>query len=125
MKDAKIEVVVEAGAEDGSLRLFRQATRKGGFEYFTELDANGFEDIPGLHEKSGRVTTLEEGFALLDTAPGCEWHRLSPFNVHPDHAAAVLAAVEARLSREDPSESNEYVLKRWRRRCESSDDAAR
>ena len=55
---------------------------------------------------------------LLDAARGCEWHKLSPIEVHSDHAVAVLAAVEARLSREDTSEWNEDVLERWRHVCD-------
>lgn len=118
MKDAKIEVVVRADVEGFSLTLFRQATQRGDFEYFTELEEMGFEDISGQHKKTGRVSTLEEGFALLDAARGCQWHRLHAIEVHSDHAADVLAAVEARLSCENTSEWNEDVLAQWRHRCD-------
>ena len=116
-RKTEIEIVVKAGAEGGSLTLFRQSTPSGGYEYFTKLNAMGFEDVPGVHEQSGRVKTLEEGFALLDAARGCEWHRLYAVEVHPDHAAAVLGAVKARLSREDSDDWNERVLEEWHRRC--------
>lgn len=42
MKDAKNEVVVRAGVEGFSLTLFRQATQRSDFEYFTELEEMGF-----------------------------------------------------------------------------------
>lgn len=116
-RKTEIEIVVEAGAEGASLTLFRQATPGGGYEYFTDLNAMGFEDVPGVHEQSGRVRTLEEGFALLDAARGCQWHMLYAHRVHPDHAADVLSAVKARLSREGSDDWNEHVLEQWHRRC--------
>lgn len=122
MKDAKIEVVVEAGVEGFSLMLYRQATQRGDFEYFTELEEMGCGDIPGGHRKSRRVSTLEEGFALLDADGGLNWPRLHAIKVCPDHAADVLAAVEARMSREAASEWNTDVLAEWRRRCDPAWD---
>lgn len=116
-RKTEIEIVVKAGAEGGSLTLFRQSTPGGGYEYFTNLNAMGFEDVPGVHEQSGRVKTLDEGFALLDAARGCEWHRLYAVEVHPDHAAAVLGAVKERLSQARSDDGNERVLEEWQRKC--------
>lgn len=123
MKDETVEIVLEAGAEGGSLTLFRRGTPRGAFEYFTDLNAMGFEDIPGLHEQSRRVTTLEEGFALLDAAPGCDWHVLYAVKVHPDHAADVLGAVEQRMSRDGTPASDNDALRQWRRACREASGA--
>jgi len=106
------QIVLEVGAEDGSLKLYRRRMLDGTFAFFTSLNAMGFEDIAGLQETSGFAASFQNAVALLDAAPGCDWTRLHPMSVHADYATSVLQLVETRLSGE-----REHLLDRWRQLC--------
>jgi len=110
-------VVVEVGAEGGSLTLIGREGEGGAWRFARVTDDQsealfGEGDVPVT---APDLTTLvwvdgwEAGLALLDRYP---WVRLSPQYVHPAFVERVRAAVEARLANVDP-DGAERVRGRW------------
>lgn len=114
------QVILEIGAEGGSLTIFGEPSPTGGWRFVAERNETALfemlpdEDQEGLqpYDRSGCVDSLGEALKLLDRYP---WHRLFPLKVHPDFREKVLDAVIARYESENDSEQRR--LSDWMKLC--------
>lgn len=107
------EIVIEVGAEGGSLTLFRgKHELDQDWRFFlgrNECAMAGLlsdEDLKGLSlsNNSDFVHTWDEALKLMDKYP---WHRLHPVYARNDCAVLIWAALQARTN-------DKTVLQRWR-----------
>jgi hypothetical protein len=111
------EVIVEIGAEGGSITLFGVRSPRG-WLYSRSVDDWTPEliDEERIEHDSNVVDSWEAALGLLDQYP---WHLLSPLNVHPEFRRQILVAVQKRFeSTEDPMGR----IERWRELCEGAND---
>jgi hypothetical protein len=117
-------VVVEVGAEGGSLTLIGREG-EGGAWRFARITIDQTEALFGetdVPSTAPDLTTLvwvdswEAGLSLMDRYP---WVRLSPQYVHPDFVERVKTAIEERLRDVDP-DGAERVRGRWEWRFEQA-----
>ena len=112
-------VVLEVGAEGGSLTLIGREVEDGAWRFARITDDQtwalfGDEDVPVTAPDLTSLTWVdswEAGLKLMDRYP---WAQLSPQYVHPDFVERVRAAIEVRLANVDAS-SAETVRSRWER----------
>jgi hypothetical protein len=117
-------VVLEVGAEGGSLTLIGRDSDDGAWRFARITDDQtwalfGDEDVPITAPDLTSlvwVDSWEEGLSLMDRYP---WVRLSPQYVHPDFVERVRAALEERLKDVDP-DGAERVRGRWEWRFEQA-----
>jgi hypothetical protein len=113
----KNEVILEVGAEGGSLTLvgtkvehgwrFQMIRDESSFEdILTEEDCKGLE----LQSESSWVGSWEAALALFDKYP---WHLLYPVRVHPHFVTQIWAAWRGRV-RNDPRSEPHHELA-WQR----------
>ena len=93
MPEVKSELILEVGAEGGSIKLL--GTRvSNGWHFRVSTSENYGEDIDGTSLKaSGEsewVNSWASALGLLDRYP---WHRLHPLFVHPEFQKRAWAAV--------------------------------
>jgi hypothetical protein len=114
----RAEVILELGAEGGSLTLvgtkaahgwrFRMIRDESTLrDLLSEEDCEGLE----LQSESSWVDSWEAALALFDKYP---WHLLYPLRVHPHFVTQIWAAVRECL-RNDPRSEQHHELERWRR----------
>jgi hypothetical protein len=108
----KDEVVVEVGAEGGSIALIG-TRRDRGWTFSRSVNdwtPELIDEEPIFH-KSAEVDSWEAALRLLDKYP---WETLYPLKVHPEFRARIWIAVQERLAG-----NNENILKleRWRNLC--------
>src|SRR5208282_2757906 len=93
------EVVLEVGAEGGSLTLRRERDADGDWQFWVERNETALYDllseedrseIGGYFAQTGYVYSFHEALDLLDKYP---WFRLYPVQVHPEFLDAVLLDV--------------------------------
>lgn len=114
-------LILEVGAEGGSLSVFRYVDRDGNQRFYRSTnqamlhDLMVGEDLGPSGHVSGSVATMAEVFELLDEY---KWAWLHVLHVDPDIAGEVWEAVQARLDhdRDEPRE-REWVLERWAEFC--------
>jgi hypothetical protein len=113
MKTPRREIIVEIGAEGGSITLV--GVRSGaGWRYQT----SGVDWTPELldekrvQHESDPVQSWEAALRLLDNYP---WHALVPVHVHPEFRGRIWAAVQKRFDDHPRASSG---LDRWREFCE-------
>lgn len=95
------EIVVEVGAEGGSIKLYGSRTSEGWHFYRNLMDwTPELLDESKLDLDSEVVKTWPAALQLLDQYP---WHHLSPIHVHPMFHELVLDAVMARYRRDGDS----------------------
>ena len=95
------EIILEVGAEGGSLAVIRERNIQGMWEYRAQLDETTMSDVlpdekfdkGDLFERSGPTSTFEDALSQLDRYP---WFKLYPMQVHPDFARLVLREVRRR-----------------------------
>lgn len=95
------DVVLEVGAEGGSLTVFRVTDANGHSTFEAYRNEAALKDILGDEDSRGMVftettpplATLADAIAKLDRYP---WHALHPLRLHPDFATQVLADVKVR-----------------------------
>ena len=99
MPDKK--VIVEIGADGGSITLFGVNSPRGWLYSRSVGDwTPELIDEERIQHDSNVVDSWEAALGLLDQYP---WHRLSPQRVHPEFRRQVLAAVQKRFeSSDDP-----------------------
>jgi hypothetical protein len=106
------ELVLEVGAEGGSLSLVRRRNIDANWEYRTETDETAFYDLLSKGDLSGLevsthsryVRSFEEALTVLDKYP---WFDFVPLKVHPEYFHAVLGEVRKR--------GGEATERRWRK----------
>jgi hypothetical protein len=115
------EVILEVGAEGGSLTLYGARTPDGWRYSRRVLDQTmallDLDDGEVIDEESAVVGSWSAALALLDKYP---WHRLYPLEVHPEFRGRVMQAVVARV-REDLDKDPERVF-RWKAACSGNFD---
>ena len=112
------EIVLEIGAEGGSLTILRERIAEGGWQFRVKLNETTLYDMLSEEDRRGmRVEdfarteyahTFQEALSRVDRY---QWFRLCPLDVHPEFLDAVLAEVEKRGG---PDE-----VARWREQLKS------
>src|SRR6266851_9124039 len=110
------QVILQLGAEGGSVTLYGIETERGWLFYVSDWSPEliGEERI---QHKSPVVNSWEAAVALLDQYP---WQRLSPLMVRPEFSERIWSAVRERLEKDQASG---LYLDRWRNICAGGDDS--
>ena len=104
------EVIVEIGAEGGSITLLGIRSQRG-WLYSMSAEEWALEDEGGYGYDSNAVDTWEAALVLLDRYP---WHKLYPLQVHSEFGPQIWSALEKRFGSGATSKSN---MDRWRELC--------
>jgi hypothetical protein len=110
------QVILELGAEGGSITLCGMETEGGWF--FSRNVSDWSPELIGeesIQYKSRVVDSWEAAVALLDQYP---WQRLFPLMVHPKFSERIWLAVRDRLEKDQAS--GRY-LDSWRNMCQVGD----
>jgi hypothetical protein len=106
------ELIIEIGAEGGSLALYGFRTDHGWVFTRKILDQTPeLIDEEWIERKSRCVDSWEAALGLLDQYP---WFSLYPVSIHPEFRQKIWFAVQERLQK---NESSEFELQRWRELC--------
>lgn len=109
----KSEIIVEIGAEGGSIALHRMQTEQC---WAFTMEVNDWTaDLMGeepIHHMSAPVDSWEGAVELLDKYP---WPKLFPVFVHPDFKRQIWDAVQERLPK--ISATSQSAQQNWRRVC--------
>jgi len=106
-------LIVEVGAEGGSIKLYGLKIEKG-----WKFSRHVIDQTPAMigdatiGHRTAVVESWTEALELLQRYP---WHRLQPMTVHPEFHQAVLDAVRARYLSE--GQTNPSNLDRWTEVC--------
>jgi guanosine-3',5'-bis(diphosphate) 3'-pyrophosphohydrolase len=114
----KQEIILQVGAEGGSLTLYGFRTAGGWLFSLSLYDCAPLlldEGEPATQRTWPRVTSWTDAIALLDAYP--LWPEFHPLAVHPDFRKLVWNEVESRLHH---GERDQYHLDQWRRICQPS-----
>jgi hypothetical protein len=107
------EVIIELGAEGGSIALYGIRTQGGWLFSRKVIDwTPELIDEEPMRRKSAIVDSWEAALELLDQYP---WFKLYPTFIHPDFRQKVWSAVQERLH--NNSETLELEFKRWHDFC--------
>jgi hypothetical protein len=114
-------VVLEVGAEGGSLTLVGRPAATGEWQFARVVD----DQTEALFGESGIAVSPPPALQSIDWVEGWEaalrlldrypWARLHPLEVHPEFAERVWVAVEERLASESQDSSTEYARGKWER----------
>jgi hypothetical protein len=104
------EVIIQLGAEGGSITLFGFQTERG-WSFWREVTDSTLDEERTQH-KSAVVDTWEAALKLLDRYP---WCRLSPIRIHPEFKQKIWVALQGRLHVATGISQRE--LERWRKLC--------
>src|SRR5437667_9925800 len=110
------EVILQLGAEGGSVTLYGMETERGWLFYRDVSDWS--PELIGedrLQHKSPVVNSWEAAVALLDRYP---WQRLHPLMVHPEFSDRIWTAARDRLKTDGTSG---LYVDRWRNICGAGD----
>jgi hypothetical protein len=89
------EVIIEVGAEGGSLALYGFRTERGWSFMRKVIDwTPELIDEERIQKKSAVVDSWEAALELLDRY---HWPKLSPIFIHPDFRQQIWIAVQERL----------------------------
>ncbi len=108
----KSEVILELGAEGGSITLYGMQT-EGGW-VFSRNVIDWTPELVGeerVQHKSPVVHSWGAALALLDQYP---WQTLFPLVVHPEFSKRIWSAVQSR-SKNDQDSS--FYIERWQSIC--------
>jgi hypothetical protein len=106
------EVIIEVGAEGGSIALYGFRTERGWVFTRETLDQTPeLIDEDWIKSNSARVDSWEAAVKLLDQYP---WCKLYPVTIHPEFRQQIWSAVQERL-RNDGGFGHQ--LTRWRELC--------
>jgi hypothetical protein len=111
------EIVLEVGAEGGSLAVFGERIAEGKWRFRVVRDEISFrellsdEDLEGLvlFELGDYVPSFQDALKLLDRYP---WFRLYPLVVHPNFLDLVLSGVKKRGGTEEETRWREMLKRR-------------
>jgi hypothetical protein len=107
------EVIVELGAELGSIALYG-IRAEGGWSFTMEVIDQSAEliDEDCIQEKSAAVETWESALNLMDKSP---WFKLSPISIHPEFRQQIWLAVQKRVRND--TDTSAVQMDRWRDLC--------
>lgn len=111
------EIIVEAGAEGGSLTLYGVRNGRDWLYSSRVTESYSDDDDPAVVEPPSKVVkTWNSALKLLDNYQRnhlYQWNHLYPVKVHPEFREKVLKAVVARSKRDDI----DHRLQDWQRVC--------
>jgi hypothetical protein len=108
----KSEVILELGAEGGSITLYGIQTEGGWIFSRNVIDwTPELIDEERIQHKSPVVNSWEAALALLDQYA---WQRLSPLLVHPEFSERIWSAVQSRFKNDQDSR---FYIERWQSIC--------
>ena len=96
------EVILEVGAEGGSLTLLREVNATGEWKFLFARDEATLDHMLPEEDRGPKedyssqieyIDSLEAALILLDTYP---WFRLHPLRVHPEFLDPILIEVRKR-----------------------------
>ena|SRR5438132_2539279 len=111
------QVILQLGAEGGSITLYGMETERGWL--FSRNVSDWTPELLGkehIQHKSPAVDSWQAALALLDRY---SWQRLSPLIVHPEFSDRVWTAVRNRLTNDRASGS---YFDSWRSICRAGGD---
>lgn len=107
------EVILQVGAEGGSVTLYGVRTGKGWLFSRELIDQTALLlDEPEIQHTSQFVDSWDAALGLMDRYP---WQKLYPVKVHTEFKSAILDAVLARFSSE--KYIDHHHLRRWQEIC--------
>ncbi len=101
------QVILELGAEGGTLTLFGGKGDSGQWTFWTEVDESTIYELLDEEDRRGlgspvstskSVASLPEALALFDKY---QWFRLIPLEIDPEFQDAILIEVQKRGTPED------------------------
>jgi hypothetical protein len=101
------KVILEVGAEGGTLTLLGSKNDAGDWKFWTETDESATYDLLDEEDRRGlgnpvntskSFASFPEALALLDKYP---WFRLIPLQVDPEFHDAILCEVRKRGTQEN------------------------
>jgi hypothetical protein len=106
------EVIIEVGAEGGSITLYGLPTDQGWVFSRKVIDQTPeLIDEDWIKTNSDCFHSWEAALKLLDRYP---WPKLYPISVHPDFRERIWSAVQERLDTDEKSEARS----RWHAICQ-------
>ena len=110
---AQSEIIVDVGAEGGSLTIYGNRT-KGGWLFSRDVIDQSMllEDEPESRHSSEVVSTWAAALLLLDRYP---WHMLYPLKVHPEFQKLVYGEIIKRFKKEP--KNSQRRLPDWKEIC--------
>jgi hypothetical protein len=119
---SKTQLIIEIGAEGGSIKVLGRAADDGATEYSVKLRdqtmtfLSGDEAGPEIRRDSAWTESWDLALKTLGKWP---WPMLYPMYVHPDYRERVLSEVE-RYRRPDGQPARASAVERWREACNPS-----
>ena len=108
------EVIIEIGAEGGSIALYGIRTERCWVFSRKVIDQTSeLIDEEWIQHNSAAVDTWEAALKLLDQYP---WFKLYPIRIHPEFRQKIWLAVQEQL--QNDTEASKFALRRWRELCE-------
>jgi hypothetical protein len=113
-------VIIEIGAEGGSIKVLRRTADDGAEQYSVQLRdqtmtfLSGDEAGPEIRRDSAWTTSWEQ---VLKTLRKWPWPMLYPMYVHPDYRERVLSEVE-RYRRPDGQPARASAVERCKEACD-------
>ncbi len=106
------EVIIELGAEGGSITLFGVRSPRG-WLYSRSVDdwTSELIDEERIEHDSNVVDSWESALGLLDRYP---WHMLSPVRIHPEFREQIWIAVQRRFEGRGDAMAR---IEKWRELC--------
>jgi hypothetical protein len=120
----EINVVIEIGAEGGSIKVIRRTSDDGVAQYSVQLRDQTLtflsedEAGPEIRRDYAWTESLDEVLKTLGRWP---WPMLYPIYVHPDFRTRVLSEVEL-YRRPDGRPARASAVERWNNVCSPSDE---
>lgn len=119
MSDLKHEIMLQVGAEGGTISLLRTRNSDGTLRFHRKTNESfhagmlSVEDQNGLsyHSQDDAEGSFLEAVSLLKEYP---WHRLQPLKVHPRFRKTIYEKV-IELSKKDEDPNNR--LREWKTLC--------
>ena len=100
MEKGKSDIIIELGAEGGSLTLYGLRTERGwSFSLNTSDWTRELIDEEPIQKRSGVVDSWDAALGLLDRYR--YWPELYPISIHPDFKQQVWEAVQKRRRNPD------------------------
>lgn len=119
MHDGKHEIILEVGAEGGTISLLGIQNSNGTWWFTRDRNESFHADMLsendqgglGFQSRDGVVGTFPEALNLLKEYP---WHQLHPLTVHPDFRQSVFDTV-SKLTEKDGGINRNLGI--WKAQC--------
>ena len=109
---SKCEIIVEVGAEGGSITLYGVRGQQGWLYSRSVIDCTPlFIDEETIRHKSDATDSWDVALRLLDRYP---WHTFVPLIIHPEFRQQIWVAVQKRF---DSIGGSGEELEPWRKLC--------